>query len=199
MRDSLKIGLSGIGLALLIGVFTTLGFAFVTSHTSSEPKTVVINQEPLGSPNTIADRNFIALGTSTSSPLTLTTGYATSSVLKMLGLSNIVIAGQYTPKTYGSTLYIIIERSIDNGQTYWPYDTVTPAATQISVYNQGLVTTSSFAVPIVIPSAGVSASGTAMDFSLDTSLAGDYMRISVKEVTTSTAGTAYIQVLSTNH
>lgn len=152
----------------------------------------------LGTVETISDRTYLdAFGTASSSA-TLTSTYATSTSLRVQGLSNVVLAGTYTPKSYGSTLFLVIERSIDYGKNFYPYQVITPSTDRVSVWSNGFVT-SSRGVPFMIPGSGSAASGTAMTFSFDTTLAADYIRILAKESTTSTAGTFNVQLLNTNH
>lgn len=176
-------------LSLLIGLSISLGLNFLPP---------AVGQKTFGSVNLVSDRNYIdAIGT-VAAPATLTSSYVTSSAMKVAGLSNLVLAGSYTPKSYGSLLYLQIERSIDNGQTYHPYDVLGPATDRVNVYTNGF-TTSSAGVPFQIPVTASSTSGTPMLFSFDNTMAADYVRISAKESTTSTAGTVYVQLLSTNH
>lgn len=158
-----------------------------------------VNQNgKFGTVNLISDRYYEdVFGTPVASG-TLSGVYSVSTPLRILGLSNVVIGGTWTPRSYGSVLYLQIERSLDNGVTYVPYDTITPSTDRISVYNNGFVT-SSVGIPFQVPGAGTSASGTTQTFSFDTTLAADYIRVGVKENTTSTAGTAYVQLLTTNH
>lgn len=151
-----------------------------------------------GSVNGISDRNFIdAFGTA-SAPATLTQIYATSSAMRIQGLSNLVLAGTYLPKSHNSVLYLALERSVDYGQTYYSYQTLTPSTDRVSVWSNNFVTSSN-AVPYVIPGSLIAASGTAITFSFDATAAGDYVRVAAKEYTTSTAGTFNVQLFSTNH
>ena len=154
--------------------------------------------QTFGAVNMISDRNFINAFGSASSPATLTQSYATSSAMRIQGLSNLVLAGTYTPKSHNSVLYLAIERSVDYGQTYYPYQTITPSTDRVSVWSNNFVTSSN-AVPYVIPGSLSAASGTAITFSFDATVAGDYVRVAAKEYTTSTAGTFNVQLFSTNH
>lgn len=183
---------------LALFAFLGIGLSVALGNSLLFPKESV---KKFGTINMYSDRNYIdAIGTATTSPATLSQSYAsnTSAVLRIPGLSNIVVQGRYMPAQGGSILYIQIERSVDNGQTYYPFDNVTPSTDRTSVYSNQFVT-SSTAVPYQIPGSGNSASGTAITFSFDATIAADFVRISAKESTTGTQGTLYAQLLSTNH
>ena len=141
----------------------------------------------------------LAIGSSTASS-TLTAslggGSASSSPILTKGFPNMVIAGSYLPQSYGSKMFIYILRSLDNGTTYKPYDVIESSADDVLVHvssTAGSVT--GYGTPFSIPGVGASASGTSISFSYDLTLAADYVRILVSEVTTSTAGQAHVQLL----
>jgi hypothetical protein len=150
-----------------------------------------------GGPMTVNDYPT-AIGT-VAVPLTLTSSYtaggsASSTALLNEGLPNTVISGTYTPKSYGSVLYLLVSRSVDGGSTYKPYSVLSPEAGDVLVYTNGTSTTTG--IPFVIPGTGIgtAASGTAITFSYDLTMAGDYLKVAAKEYTTSTYGTANVQV-----
>ena len=178
-------------LAVILGISVFAFVAVQQKRSSNEPLR-------LGTVNYISDRNFQDAIGSASSPSTLTSTYTSSTPLRIPGLSNLVVAGTYTPKAFGSNLFIVLERSIDNGQTYYPYQVITPSTDRVSVWSNSFAT-SSQAVPFLIPGSGSSQTNVAIPFSFDTTLAADYVRLAVKESTTSTAGTVNVQFLSTNH
>lgn len=144
--------------------------------------------------------NYVAAIGSAASPATLTTSYngASSTPILAVGLPNITIAGTYTPRSYGSQMFLLIERSIDNGATYQPYTVLEPRATDVLIYSNG--TGTSAGIPFTFPSSqAFSASGTSIGFSFDISLVADYLRFSIKESTTSTAGRASLRSVLTNN
>lgn len=137
---------------------------------------------------------------SAASPSTLTTAYtgASSTTILAEGLPNIVVAGSYLPKSFGSRMYMLVERSIDKGATYEPYMTLTPETSDVLVNSSGSSTTNGS--PFIIPgNSTTAASGTSIGFSFDLTLVADYVRISAKESTTSTAGTLNAQMLLTSN
>lgn len=161
------------------------------------------NRGLIGGPQTITDRLMMnGIGTA-ASPATLTTSYSanssTATLFKTSGLSNIVVAGSYTPKSYGSVAYILVERSIDNGTTFYPYSTLTAESGDVLVNTSGSSTTGG--TPFLVPGNNLfaSTSGTAIGYSFDLSIAADYIRVSAKESTTSTAGTLNAQVMAVNN
>jgi hypothetical protein len=181
-----KVGLGLVGFAIFLGIVTSM---FLKATT-------------FGTVNNISDRYYTdALGTD-AAPVTLSELYAssTSERIKIPGLSNVVLAGTYTPAGAGNYLFLQIERSVDYGATWKPYQTIAPAATKTDVYTMDFATSSEGA-PFQIPG-GTSAtvSGTAMTFSFDNTLAADYIRVSAKEsLADGSYGTLHLQVLTTNH
>lgn len=155
----------------------------------------------LGHGSPFSSTNYVNVIGSKASPKTLTTSYndASSTVELTTGLPNIAVLGSYVPHSYGSNIYILIERSVDNGVTFFPYSTITPENTDTLVNTSG--TSSTNGSPFIIPGNALStaASGTAIGFSFDLPIAADYLRFSVKENTTSTAGTVYIQTVLTSN
>lgn len=155
----------------------------------------------LGSGGPFESINYPAAIGTASSPSTLTTAYAgaSSTVILARGLPNVTIAGSYTPRSHGSAAYLLLERSIDEGTTFKPYTVISPTANDIDVYTNGTSTTSG--IPFLIPGTGIggATSGTAITFSFDLTAPADYIRVSAKEFTTSTAGTLNVQLqLSSN-
>jgi len=161
------------------------------------------NQPVLGLGGYFEGLNYNAIGTATV-PVTLTNSYtaagsASSTQMGSLGLPNISVSGEYTPKSYGSVAYILVERSIDGGVSYQPYQTITPEVADVLLNTNGSSTTNGS--PFIVPGNALftSASGTAIGFSFDVSLVADYVKIFVKESTTSTAGVFYAQVKATSN
>jgi hypothetical protein len=150
----------------------------------------------LGHGGSLTNAWYNAIGTQ-SSPSTLSTSYngASSSQILATGVPHLAIAGTYTPKAYGSGLFLRLERSLDNGNTWMPYNVISPGATGVLVYTSGSSTTSG--APFIVPGEGqgVATSGTALGFSFDLPIVADRIRIAAKEQTTSTAGTLNLQVM----
>lgn len=182
---SVKIVCAALALCVGIGMFTAL----------SEQ---VIPHQTFGGSLTVADRNSSTFGTPTS-PTTLTNSYVSSTGMRSLGLSNIVIAGNYLSKSDQSRLFIELERSVDNGATYQAYDTITPQADSVLVNTSG--TSTSNGSPFIVPgnAQGSHASGTNVGFSFDLSVAADYVRVAAKESATSTSGTVYMTLFAGNN
>lgn len=125
---------------------------------------------------------------------TLTTGYTGAGAVSSTNifgkhLSNIAIGGSYVPKSHGSVLQILVERSLDNGVTYKPYNVLEVQNDEILVHTSGTA-----GMPFTIPGSGTAASGTTIGFDFDLTMIADYIRISAKETTTSTAGTVTAQI-----
>lgn len=178
------------GLGLFVGICTVLMLHF-------DP----LKEQTFGGGLVSVDRNGIdAIGSAASSSI-LTGSYVSSTRMKVLGLDKLVVAGSYTPRSFAPTLYLMVERSIDNGQTYYPYALTTNLDSRINV-GTGAFATSSAGVPFQIPgsTSASSTSGTAMtfSFSLPYPFTADYMRLSVKEQTTSTFGLVNVQLMGTN-
>jgi hypothetical protein len=158
-----------------------------------------VKSQTFGTVNNVSDRNFFAATGTADVYVPLTATYLPTDRLRIPGLSNLVIAGSYVPLASGSILYIEIERSIDYGVTWMPYNAVTVGATKADIWTSGLAG-SSTGLPYVVPGGSTTLSANATTtFSFDTTLAADYVRLKIKETTSSTAGKVNIQVLSTNH
>lgn len=149
---------------------------------------------PLGHGGPLEQQSYDAIG-SASTPSTLTTAYngASSTVISAEGLPNVAISGTYTPNSYGSVAYILLERSTDGGATFYPYQTLTSESSDVLVNTNGTSTTNGS--PFLVPGNALftSASGTAVLFSFDVSGIADFWRVRVKESTTSTAGTMNVR------
>lgn len=183
-----KIICAALALCVGIGVAVALSLGFERTYL---PQTY-------GGSLTVADRNSTTFGTP-ASPTLLTNNYVSSTAIRSLGLSNIVVAGNYLSKSDQSRLYIQVESSVDNGATYQTYDTITPQSDSVLVNTSG--TSTSNGAPFVIPGNNLSghASGTNTGFSFNVSAAGDYMRVAVKESATSTSGTVYMTLFAGNN
>ena len=165
-----------------------------------------LSQAKFGGGLTSPDRVSATIGTS-ASPVTLNNnftgaGSASSSALKMNGNSDVAIGFSYTPKSWGSKIYIRVDRSFDNGTSYVPYSVIDQNTTSTQVINVNTTgaTGTASGVPFVIPPYGVSTSGTAItgSFTLP-DLVGDYVKVYVKESTTSTYGTLYLNLFGSNN
>ena len=141
-----------------------------------------------------------AIGSVASPTTVATTTYnnASTTLMNVGGLPNLAFNVGYTPKSYGSRLYVLLERSFD-GTNFYPYATITPETGDVLINTSGTGTTAG--IPFVIPgnSIGTSASGTRIATSWDLTLAASYVRISAKEVSTSTAGTMNLEAYFTSN
>lgn len=175
---------------IVVAILAVLGIGYLWGEQQSS--------QVLGHGGAFASINFNDAIGSSSSPRTLTNSYGgtSSTVLLTNGLPNISVGGRYTPKSQGSKLYILMERSLDNGSTFVPYGTLLASSTAVFVNTNGSSTTNG--TPFILPAGNsdVSTSGTAIGFSFDLTLVGDYIRISAKEDTTSTAGTLYLNAIA---
>ena len=123
---------------------------------------------------------------------TLSTSYTGGASVSTTGrlsksLVNMVLAGFYQSNTTGARALLLVERSIDDGLTYQPYQTITPETADVLINTSG--TGTSIGSPFVVPGTGASTSGTVIGFSADLTLAADYIRVSAKEVSSSTGST----------
>lgn len=137
-------------------------------------------------------RDFVeSIGTS-AAPSTLTTSYVgtSSTAYSIGGLHNFVFSGSYLPKSHGSQVYLLVERSLDEGVTYRPYETLNVGNNSVQINTGGSSSTNG--TPFIIGTASTT-SGTAISFDFDLSMVTDYIRIQAKEDTTSTAGTLYVR------
>jgi len=174
------------GILVIVGVIFAVGIA---SRNDNDP-------QQFGSGGPFESVGYSAAIGSATAPATLTAAYTGASTTPMIsrGLPNVVLAGRYTPASYGSTMSLRVERSIDNGVTYQPYSVLSYGTTSTQVYSDP-----TNGIPYVVGTPGTSASGTAIGFSFDLTLAADYIRVSALESTTSTAGVVYLQTqLSSN-
>jgi len=123
-------------------------------------------------------------------------GSVSSSRIAIDGYPNVVLSGTYTPASYGSIAYILIQRSVDGGATYKPYVTITPEQADVLINTSGSSTSNG--TPFLVPGNGLftSASGTNINFSLDLTMVADFIKVQVKENTTSTAGTMSMQLMA---
>lgn len=141
-----------------------------------------------------SNRSSVTIGTS-ASPITLTNTNVTSSALRTDGMKDVAVGYSYLPKSLNSKLYLQIERSLDNGNTYVPYSLLDTTSSTSQVFNYTYGATSTQGIPIVIPSNVGATSGTTITGSFDLKLVADYLRIGVREYTSSTYGTVYVQML----
>lgn len=176
-----------------LSIVAAVGGAFAVSRLTPAPT------QDLGHGGPLESINYVAAIGSVTSPVTLTTSYAgaSSTTILAMGLPNITIAGTYTPKSHGSQVLMLLERSVDNGVSFQPYTVLEPQSTQTLVHANGTGTTSG--IPFVFPSTNTSASGTALGFSFDMSVVADYIRFSAREATTSTAGTFSLRTVFTSN
>lgn len=133
------------------------------------------------------------MGTS-AAPLTLSSaltgaGSASSTGRLTKGMPNLSLTGTYTPKTYGAYMQLLVYRSIDDGATYEPYNTLEVKSTDILVHTSGTT-----GLLFTIPGSGTAASGTAINYGFDLTMVADYVKVAAKEITTSTAGTVFTKI-----
>ena len=155
----------------------------------------------LGHGGAYESANYPQMIGSASVPATITSDYnGASSTIKLVGgQPNAVFGGTFTPKSYGSKLYLLVQRSIDDGATFLPYDVISVRSTSTVIYTSGASSTQG--IPFVIPDGGdtLSASGTSIGFSFDLTAAADYIRVFAKEDTTSTEGTLNVQMQTSSN
>lgn len=160
-----------------------------------------VGEQTFGGGLVSVDRFGVDAIGSAASGAVLTQVYVSSTRVKTLGLDKVVVSGSYTPRSFAPKLFLVVERSTDNGQTYYPYTITSESSSQINVFPNGF-TTSSLGIPFQIPGAlsASSTSGTTMlfSFSLPYPFVADYMRVAVKEQTTSTGGLVNVQLMGTN-
>jgi len=154
-----------------------------------------------GAVSSVTRRNYqVLLGSSVSSPATLTNGYtgASSTPVTVSGLPNYVLSVAYTPKSYGSYVYLLVERATNSScTTYYPFTNLSPSTDRTTVYNTGASSTDG--IPFMLGASGTYASGTTQYASFDFTGVANCLRVSAKEHTTSTAGTIYSDVLITSY
>jgi hypothetical protein len=148
-----------------------------------------------------SDKLSILIGTA-SAPLTLKPTYTgagsvSSTANYTYGLDRHNVGVKYTPKSYGSYVYINIERSLDPScTTYFPFSSyITSGSTSNTLFYAGASSTDG--MPYVLGSDS-SASGTVQYASFNLEGSSSCVKFSAKENTTSTAGTIYIYDLLTN-
>jgi hypothetical protein len=195
MKPENKIRLISVGIGAV--VLCAILFLWKIYQLPSQPQQLG-HGGPLESINYPAAIGTATVPISTSSTYT-GAGSASSSAILATGLPNLVLAGTYTPKSFGSNLLIQVQRSIDNGNTYEPYMTITPESGDVLVNSSGTSTTNGS--PFIVPGNNLfrATSGTAIGFSFDLTLVADYIKILTKEQTTSTFGTINVQALLTSN
>lgn len=160
------------------------------------------NQKTFGALTPTQTVRYSLVSSSTLSNAYTGAGSVSTTARLAKSLSNVAIGGVYVPRTTGSKMLILIERSIDDGVTYQPYQTITPESADILINTSG--SSSSIGSPFIVPGNGVSTSGTSIGFSADFTLAADYLRFSAKEVSSSsgsvlvTPGTVTLKTLFTS-
>src|SRR3990167_11513461 len=164
LKDN-AISLSAILIAVLMTAF--LAGAVISAVKSiinsiPEQQPPVIMRVPVETPVPAGDNvlgagflehaSYNAIGT-VASPVTLTNVFAnnSSTVILVTGMANVAFAGEYIPKTTDANLYIQLERSIDGGSTYYPYDVLQETPTQVLIYSDSFATTTSVSSPFTIP------------------------------------------------
>jgi hypothetical protein len=122
-------------------------------------------------------------------------GSVSSSAMIIRGMAKYAMNVAYTPKSFGSSLLLLVERSNDHDcTTYYPLSNAIETTDRTNIYNTGV--TSTMGTPFVMGgNSGVYASGTTQYASFDFDGIGGCMKVSAKEVTTSTAGTVYADLL----
>lgn len=146
----------------------------------------------------------LAIG-SEASPVTVATttfSNASSSIITAGGLPNLAFVIGYTPASYGSRLALLLERSFD-GTNFYPYATITPESGDVLINSSGTTTggVTFTSPPFLIPgnALGTAVSGTRITTSFDLTLAAGWIRLSAREVSTSTRGTTNIGVYLTSN
>jgi len=164
-----------------------------------------LNRGTFGAITGIQRRNHVALIGTSASPSTLTTsftggGAASSTANPAAGFAKFAFAGSYLPKSYGSVLSVLVERSLDAScSNYRPFtlsSTVAGDTDETLVYTNG--TSSAAGIPFTVPgSYGTTktTSGTAITFSFDVAGIAECLKVSAREQTTSTAGTLFLETL----
>lgn len=151
------------------------------------------NQKIIG--DTFERVSYDVIGTA-STPTTTNSLYAgNTKTLLSGGLENLHLDLKYTPASQDSVLYVLVEGSNDGGTTYFPLGNKSIGTTDIKLYAEG--TSSTIGMPIVFPGDSTSVSGTALLAGVDFDMVADHVKISAKESTTSTKGTAYIRATLT--
>lgn len=155
------------------------------------------DQQSLGHGGPLETADTFLIGT-VSSGTTLSTSYGTvSSTRVYIGSQpNVAFFVGYKPRTFGSNLYLLLERSPDSGVSWYPYNVIQPTATSTLVFSQGASSTAG--IPFVYPGSGQLTANVTSTFSFDVTLAAGLFRISAKEDTTSTAGILYLQSYSSS-
>lgn len=188
-----------ISTAILAGVWFIV--ATIKSTTESLKRQDTQQEQQLGHGGPLEMIPYPTAIGSVASPSTLaTTTYnnVSSTLINVGGLPNFAFNVGYTPKSYGSRLFVLIERSFD-GVNFYPYSTITPESNDVLVNTSGSSTTTG--IPFVIPgnAIGTAASGTRITASFDLTVAASYIRVSAKESSTSTAGTANVEAYFTSN
>lgn len=151
-----------------------------------------------------AQVTYDALGTF-ASPVTLTAAYSgNQKILMSRYMMKLHLSGKYTPNETNSHLLVFLEFSNDpiyGGSglpTNWEPMTVQVATTtEIDVYtDSGYGTTSG--IPFVVPGDKTSVDGTAISWSWDGDVNANWIRISLKEVTSAAFGTANVETTLLN-
>lgn len=154
------------------------------------------NEDQLLSGQTYERVSYDAIGTA-SSPTTTNSVYGgNTKTIVSGGLENLHLDIRYTPASHNSVLYVLIEGSNDNGTTYFPMGSKSVGTTDVKLYSEGV--SSTVGIPITFPGDSTTASGTLYSSMIDFDLVADHVKISAKESTTSTKGTAYIRATLTN-
>lgn len=140
--------------------------------------------------------SYDAIGTAAAATTTNSLYDGNSRTLLSGGLENIHLDVQYTPASEDSVLFILLEGSNDDGDTFFPMGTKSVGTTDIKFYSEGASSTQG--IPIVFPGDSTSVSGTLLTAMMDFDMVADHVRIRVKESTTSTKGTVYIRTTLTS-
>ncbi|MFA6158984.1 MAG: hypothetical protein WC763_05195 [Candidatus Paceibacterota bacterium] len=146
---------------------------------------VYVNKDRFGAMTPTQNAHYSLVASSTLTNAFTGAGAVSTTGRLFRGFDSMVLAGTYLPNTTGSRVLILLERSIDEGVTYQPFQY--SAAGVGSIFVETSATGSVIGTPIAIPQSVASTSGTSMTFSLDlNNTKADFYRFSAKEVSSST-------------
>lgn len=189
MNPYVKLVLAVLGSAVLgLAVWLFVPFAFQTMQQGSGADAEAVYYQMIGT---------------TSTGATVTSVYAstTSGGKDVAGKPNGVLSVTYTPNFYGSSLFLLLEKSIDPWcDTYFPESfaaSTTAAATdRYPIFTAGASSTTG--IPYTFPTGFTAASGTTYSFAVPVYSVAQCLKLSAKESTTGTKGLLRAQLLMTN-
>ena len=183
-----------VGVAVLVGL-SILAFLFFSK------KDVPPESETSLGGQSYERVSYDAIGIATTAATVTSVYSANTKTLLSSGFQNLHFDIKYLPKSWDSSVFILVEGSNDDGTTYFPV-TIASSTDLINLTSIGLNpegVTSTAGIPLVFPSDGTSVSGTTYYMMYDMPIIADHIKVSVKESTTSTKGTVYIRTTLTNN